>query len=182
MIKMKTSIYYKALTLCLLLLFAQGAAAIVFEVTTAEEFQAALTTAASNGGDDEIILPANKLLGPFRFVNREQFDLRIIGRGQTRTVLSGDRQSFVLEINLNGFTDIEVEIEQLSLVEGRSVSNGAGLNVITGLVWPYSNNQVALPTISLTEVIFNNNEVSVGAAGSSVSVSHATCEAEWRIC
>jgi len=88
--------------------------------------------------------------------------------------LSGDRQSFVLEINLNGFTDIEVEIEQLSLVEGRSVSNGAGLNVITGLVWPYSNNQVALPTISLTEVIFNNNEVSVGAAGSSVSVSHAT--------
>ena len=159
MIKMKKSIYYKALTLCLLLLFAQGAAAIVFEVTTAEELQAALATAASNGGDDEIILPAAMLLGPFRYVNREQFDLRIIGRGQRSTVLSGDKQSFVLEINLNGFSNTDVEIAHLSLVDGRSASNGAGLNVITGFTWPYSSNQVALPTISLTEVIFNNNKV-----------------------
>jgi len=173
-IRMKTLVYYKTITLGLLLLFAQGAAAFVFEVTTAEEFQAALTTAASNGGDDEIILPAAKLAGPFRFVNREQFDLRIIGRGQTRTVLSGVQQSFVLEINLNGFNDIGVEIERLSLVEGRSVSNGAGLNVVTGIAQPYPSGEFALPTISITDVTFDNNEVSPGAAGSSVSVSHAT--------
>jgi hypothetical protein len=171
---MKTMINRKALILSLFLLFTEGAAAVVFEVTTAEEFQAALATAASNGGDDEIILPAAMLLGPFRYVNREQFDLRIIGRGQRSTVLSGDKQSFVLEINLNGFSNTDIEIAHLSLVDGRSASNGAGLNVITGFTWPYSNNQVALPTISLTEVIFNNNKVNAGAAGSSLSVSHAT--------
>lgn len=123
---MKPIMISKALVFCTLFLFAQGASAVVFEVTTAEEFQAALTTAASNGGDDEIILPEAKLLGPFRFVNREQFNLRIIGQGQRRTVLSGGQQSFVLEINLNGFNDLEVEIARLSLVEGRSISNGAG--------------------------------------------------------
>ena len=104
MIKMKKSIYYKALALCLLLLFAQGAAAVVFEVTTAEEFQAALATASINEAENEILLGEGIYNGNFKYVAEHSSQLMIRGQGAKLTILDGESRAFVLFLSLGSYT------------------------------------------------------------------------------
>ena len=126
---MKTSIYYKALALCLLLLFAQGAAAVVFEVTTAEEFQAALTTAASNGGEDKILLASEVFRGNFYYFAEESSDLDISSKDtDSFAIIDADGKNFGLYIRGND-KSFNISIRHLVIQNGNNPADGGGLHL-----------------------------------------------------
>ena len=167
MIKMKTSIYYKALTLCLLLLFAQGAAAIVFEVTTAEELQAALATASINEAENEILLGEGIYNGNFKYVAEHSSQLMIRGQGAKLTILDGESRAFVLFLSLGSYTP-SITISGLALKGGKA-KTGAALRISSSTVETFFNWAPELhPRVSLEKIeIFEN----FGGAGGSIDGS-----------
>ena len=160
MIKMKTSIYYKALALCLLLLFAQGAAAVVFEVTTAEELQAALATAASNGGDDTIYLSGSTLVGNFRFKNEEPYRLSITGVSAQQSVLNGNNEAFVFDILMGGHPGSSVSLSQVTITGGSS-EVGSGVN-FEGEMSGANVAEASAPALVIDNVNFSEIRVAKG--------------------
>mgnify|MGYP000868135938 CR=1 FL=1 len=118
MIKMKKSIYYKALALCLLLLFAQGAAAVVFEVTTAEEFQSALAAASQNSSNDEINLSGGVYSGNFRYKGAGSGNLTITGsdRVENPSIVDGLGSAYGLLIDELGSDDAAASTSTTSML------------------------------------------------------------------
>jgi hypothetical protein len=150
----------KALILSLFLLFTQGAKAVVFEVTTAEEFQAALTVASDNGGDDQILIAEGVYNGPFRYVSEENHRLRLIGSGPSKTILDGEEQQFLLDINLNDNRQAQIDIEGITLRNGFAQGNGAAL-AVTSFDSSYDISE-SPPTVRIKKVEVLNSKSTKG--------------------
>jgi len=116
--------------------FAAQAEAAVLPVNNSTELRDALLLAESNGFADTIVLSAGiyNTIGGVPFTYTAGIDssaITIVGAGEGLTILSGQNVNQVLRIDvaLPGFSNADISISGISIVNGSSASSGGGLYV-----------------------------------------------------
>jgi len=117
----------KFLAVCALISLLHAAS---FYVTNPIEFQTALTTAESNGEHDTITAATGNysVTSTLTYSPGENYSLLIRGSGMNSTVLDGGDVIQMLHLQSYG-NDAHFYIRNLVFQNGRSNSNGGGLNV-----------------------------------------------------
>ncbi len=162
---------YMLIALCALALNCKSANASIFCVSSSAQLTSALSTAESNGQSDEIrvqsgLYSATSGLTAFVYSSGESFSLEIKGgyrsscAGQVpranETVLTGSGVRQVFSISSDTAAISQLSISNLTIRNGFSSTNGAGLNIVS----------IAANALGVTvERIILENNVSNASAG-----------------
>ena len=192
------------LALILSLLVSGSVYGITFQVSDAEEFQAALTAAAGNGSDNEIILSSGTYFGNFTYRAESSASIEIGGDpsvGRDSVVLDGEGRAFTFRILASAF-ELEVTIENLTIINGDSGEDGGGLAVsreyevgrdqlaylggvtVSNLVISgnYSTkNGGGISVKNFSKVVIKDSEFSLNTVGESLNGSHVDISTAGRV-
>lgn len=157
------------LALILSLLVSGSVYGITFQVSDAEEFQAALTAAAGNGSDNEIILSSGTYFGNFTYRAESSASIEIGGDpsvGRDSVVLDGEGRAFTFRILASAF-ELEVTIENLTIINGDSGEDGGGLAV--SREYEVGRDQLAyLGGVTVSNLVISGNYSTKNGGGISV--------------